>query len=293
MVVALGFMVVALGIHDTSVAIDADASPRRQSPRISKGVRDESGVLVHKVDSPYQSATTEIRVLLPANLERDRRYPVVYLLPVEARNGQEYGDAITEVLGRELHNKHRAICVMPTFSQLPWYADHPTDLRVRQETHFVEIVLPFVEKTYPAVKQPDGRLLAGFSKSGWGALTLLLRHPDTFGKAAAWDAPLMMDAPGRFGSGPIFGSDENFTRYQLSQLFERQANQLKGTPRLAILGYGGFRDDHRRCHALLNQLDISHVYRDGPKRRHDWHSAWLPEAFEFLLPTNSTGGSPG
>jgi hypothetical protein len=24
------------------------------------------------------------------------------------------------------------------------------------------------------------------------------------------------------------------------------------------------------------------VYRDGPPRKHDWHSGWLPEAFEFL-----------
>jgi hypothetical protein len=59
-----------------------------------------------------------------------------------------------------------------------------------------------------------GLLLLGFSKSGWGALfSLLLRHPDVFGKAAAWDAPLVMDSPGRHGNGDIFGTPENFEKY--------------------------------------------------------------------------------
>lgn len=56
--------------------------------------------------------------------------------------------------------------VAPTFSQVPWYADHPTDLKIRQETYFINVVLPLVEQTYPAQKSPDGRLLLGFSKSG-------------------------------------------------------------------------------------------------------------------------------
>ena len=41
---------------------------------------------------------------------------------------------------------------------------------------------------------------------------MLLRHPDVFGKAAAWDAPLMLDRPGRYGSGDVFGTPENFER---------------------------------------------------------------------------------
>ena len=50
----------------------------------------------------------------------------------------------------------------------------------------------------------------GFSKSGWGAFSLLLRHPEVFGRAAAWDAPLMLEQPNRYGMGAVFGSQENF-----------------------------------------------------------------------------------
>jgi len=36
-------------------------------------------------------------------------------------------------------------------------------------------------------------------------------------------------------------------------------------------------------------LKIPHAYHDGPRRKHDWHSGWLPEAIKFLAsPTGVT-----
>jgi len=128
-----------------------------------------------------------------------------------------------------------------------------------------------------------GRLLLGFSKSGWGAWTLLLRHPDVFGRAAAWDAPLAMDHCGPFGSGEIFGTQENFEQYEIADLLRAKAGELRGGTRLILNGYGNFRKDHQRIHALLEELRIPHVYRDGPPRKHDWHSGWVSEAVELLV----------
>jgi enterochelin esterase-like enzyme len=154
---------------------------------------------------------------------------------------------------------------------------------VRQETYFVNVVVPLVEKAYPAIPQPQARLLLGFSKSGWGAWSLLLRHPDRFGRAAAWDAPMMMDAPGKFGSGPIFGTPDNFAKYQLTRLLRGQAEELRAGGRLLLLGKSAFAQDHARMHALLDGLRIRHEYREGPERKHDWHSGWVREAVDMLL----------
>ena len=33
---------------------------------------------------------------------------------------------------------------------------------------------------------------------------------------------------------------------------------------------------------LMTELAIPHVWRDGPRRKHDWHSGWVPEAVELL-----------
>jgi len=250
---------------------------------ISPPRRLEGGVLLHEVRSPYQAEATQIRVLPPATLAPGQKVPAVYLLPVEAGTGSRYGDGLQEVQRLALHDRLGALFVAPTFSHLPWYADHPTRPDLRQESYFVNVVVPFIDAHYPVQPAAADRLLLGFSKSGWGAWTLLLRHPDRFGKAAAWDAPLMLDQPGKYGSGEIFGSDENFARYRLSALLERQASRLGRAPRLILLGYGNFREEHQQTHALLERLHLPHEYRDGPFRKHDWHSGWVEEAAALLL----------
>src|SRR5262245_31893328 len=119
------------------------------APTVSEATLDAEGFVSHEVRSPYQAGTTRFRVLPPATVEKGKRYPVVYVLPVEAREGRRYGDGLVEVKKRGLHRKHVAYFVAPTFSHLPWYADHPTNPEVRQETYFLEVVVPAVERLYP------------------------------------------------------------------------------------------------------------------------------------------------
>jgi hypothetical protein len=258
------------------------AAPQVAETSIGEAAPDGAGFLVYPVRSPFEAGTTTIRVLLPDSLDPAKSYPVVYVLPVEAGDEHKYGDGLLEAKRDDLQNKYRAIFVAPTFSRLPWYADHPTDPEIRQESYFLKVVLPLVEKTYPARHDAGGRLLVGFSKSGWGAFSLLLRHPDQFAKAAAWDAPLMMDAPGKFGSGQIFGTAQNFEHYRISHLLEQRAALGPGK-RLILLGYGNFRNDCLGADALMRSLKIEHAFRDGPRRAHTWSSGWLPEAVQLLF----------
>jgi S-formylglutathione hydrolase FrmB len=273
----------AIGIG-LSVALLAFPTVRAdETVTISEAKKDDSGLLVHEARSPYQAKTTQIRVLRPDKLEKGKKYPVVYVLPVEAGTERRYGDGLKEVQKLDLHNKLSAVFVAPTFSHLPWYADHPTKPEVRQETYFLKVVVPFIDKTYPVRAEAEGRLLLGFSKSGWGAWSLLLRHADLFGKAAAWDAPLVMDKPGKYGSGDIFGTEANFEGYRVSKLLADKAEKLQKGKRLILLGYGNFRAEHEQAHALMDRLKVAHEYRDGPARKHDWHSGWVKEAVEILV----------
>ena len=175
------------------------------------------------------------------------------------------------------------ICATPTFSHLPWFADHPTDPEIRQESYVLKSVVPLVDRTYPTLATREGRLLVGFSKSGWGAYSLWLRHPKLFAAAAAWDAPLMTDEPVKYGMGPIFGSQENFEKYRITTLLTKQSPILQKKQRLILTGHGGFKPQHDAAHALMVGLKIKHAYREGPKREHSWNSGWLPEAVELLL----------
>lgn len=247
---------------------------------ISPASLDDRGVLTHVVQSPYQRGQTKVRVLLPKVLDATRSYRVVYVLPVEAGEEARYGDGLAEVLKHGLHNKHQAIFVAPTFTDLPWYADHPTNSMLRQETFFLQVVVPLVEKLYPVEASAKGRLLLGFSKSGWGAWSLILRHPNVFGRAAAWDAPMMLAAPGKYGSGEIFGTQANFERYHIANLVRESRLEDK---RLILLGLGNFQREHEQIHELMTSLKVPHTYRDGPLRKHDWHSGWVEEAVELLF----------
>jgi hypothetical protein len=280
-----------IGMSSANAEEELSALLPGNSETLVSPARDVDGVRVHTVESPYQRGRTTVRVLLPDTLEAGRRYPVVYVLPVEAGDEQRYGSGLSEVRKLDLHNKHAAIFVAPTFADLPWYADHPTKLDLRQETYLLRVVIPLVERFYPAQTDLQGRLLLGFSKSGWGAWSLLLRHPKTFERAAAWDAPLMMDAPGKYGSGPIFGTPENFEQYQISRLLPKADRQryFADARRLVVLGQGNFQPEHEQVHKLMTDLKLPHTYRVGTIRKHDWHSGWVAEGVELLLAERSDG----
>lgn len=248
--------------------------------RIS-GAASKNGVLVHEATCPYQKGTTHIHVLLPDKLEPDRKYPVIYVLPVEPGNGTRWGSGLEEVRKLNLHNKLNIIFVMPTFSDWPWYCDHPTDPMLRQETYLVAVVVPFIEKTYPASRSAEGRLLLGFSKSGFGAWSLLLRHPNLFGRAAAWDAPLNMAAPSKFGMGPVYGTQENFEKYRIPSLLQRQQNKLT-TLRLSLCGHCNFGEHHAEIHQLMTRLGIPHEFLETRRQTHHWNAGWIEDAVRFL-----------
>jgi S-formylglutathione hydrolase FrmB len=249
-------------------------------PVISAAAKADHGFVVHDVQSEFQAGTTQIFVRMPTK-RSEGPLRVLYILPVEAHDEKRWGDARAEIATLDLANRTGVICVFPTFSQLPWFADHPSDPHIRQEAYFLKVVVPFIERTYPARADRDARLLLGFSKSGWGAWTLLLRHPDVFGKAAAWDAPMTMETP-RYGMAPIAGTQQNFERYRVTTLLRERGKLLGGEPRLMLTGWDFYRDQTVNAHRLLQQLKIPHVYRDGPQRKHHWNSGWMAELVGWI-----------
>lgn len=288
-IVLLPLLVVGWGMAASAAAARAEFGPAE---------RDADGVVIHRIESTRQGGPTDVRILLPRQIAPGRRLPVVYLLPVEAGRETRYGDSLEVAKQLDVADRFGVICVAPSFAALPWYADHPTDARLAQESYFVCEVVPFVEANYPALAQRRGRLLCGFSKSGWGAWSLLLRHPDLFERAATWDAPLLMNAPGKYGSGPIFGTPENFSRYEITTLLdafarcsEKKCCETKycsadARPRLILHGYGNF-VDHREVHDRLGRLGLPHDYRDGPKTSHVWAAEWMEPAIAALVEPSS------
>lgn len=251
----------------------------------------KDGIRIHRLRSPWQAGDTTLRVLLPEELPPGERCRVLYVLPVHEDGVFRHGDGLQEVRKLNVHNQFQLICVSPAFSSEPWYADHDQNPAKQDEGHLLKTVIPFVEANYAARKEGSGRLLLGFSKSGWGAMTLLLRHPDLFHKAAAWDPGIRIDV-GPFGADfdrkqrirTSFGTDENFEKYRLSALLKVHGSGLGEEVRLFYFNRaGGIRTSGgRRLHQLMIQHRVAHRYVLGVHRPHRWDSGWLPEALRFL-----------
>lgn len=222
---------------------------------------------VETIESPRQTTANFLRIARP----RKRSDRTVLILPVTANISGQWGDGFYEALRLNWVKRYNVTIAAPSFSHLPWFADHPTNAKIAQESYLLQDILP---------RLPGRILLLGFSKSGNGAVTLLLRHPERFAAAAAWDAPLLLDAPGKYGSGEIYGTAENFAGYHVPSLLERHGGSKK--LKLAISGYGNFEAEVRGAHERMAALDIAHAYDNGVKRVHHWSSGWMEPAMATL-----------
>jgi Putative esterase len=80
----------------------------------------------------------------------------------------------------------------------------------------IEELIPYIEKTFPAIAKPSTRLLTGHSSGGWSSLWLQITYPDTFG--GTWStSPDPVDFRD-FQHINLYDSDENLFR-------DREGNQ--------------------------------------------------------------------
>ena len=268
----------------------------------------ERGIWQHRIESPYLSGTNLVEVLLPDAYANDgtTRFRVLYVLPVEPGEQRRWGDGLKVIREIGLHNRHRLICVAPTFDTTPWYGNHATDPKTRHEDHLMKVVLPLVESHYRTAEGPDGRLLLGFSKSGWGALSIMLRHGDAFGAAASWDAPLMFTEKqfGIWETGRHFGTPDSMATHLPTALLRQHAGEFQDKPRLVITGKASFGTNgdprfpydgpsHTEAfHELADALGVKQAFRADIKATHSWNKEWVEPVVEMLLDVSPTDHNP-
>jgi hypothetical protein len=239
------------------------------------GPTTKNGIQTYVVTSDYQEKPCSLYVLLPDRFDKAKRYKVLYVLPAWAPSPE----GIREMQKLDAANKYDLICVGPDFSGMPWYVDNETNPKIRCDSYIPEVIVPLVDKLFPTIARPDGRLLIGYSKAGMGAVSLLLRHADVFGRAGSWDGIIMMQNRPEF-----YGSREHFAQYYVPNLMRRQAAVFRDQPaRIAIAGYGDLRRDGDDAHALLKELGIPHFFDNSVKRRHEWTSGWVAPLIQVLM----------
>lgn len=249
----------------------------------------QKGIWEFELDSEYQDGPAKVEVLLPKDIDAKKQYPVIYILPVGGSEKRAFGDGIEEAKKTDFANKYGVICVSPYFTTVPWYGNNATDPKIRQEEYFLKALIPFIDSNYPTVQDKEGRWLIGFSKSGWGAYTLLMRNPEVFGYAAAWDVPFMLNGKGKnwgpMGIKKVFGTPKALQPFLPITLAKAKAPELKKRKRL-VLGVGEFwKSQVEKYHQLLEDLKIPHVYKPDLILKHRWDTGWFSPMAEELEKT--------
>jgi enterochelin esterase-like enzyme len=170
-----------------------------------------SDIVTREFESPALARKWSYAVYLPSGYETSgSRYPVLYLLHgngqnlyswIEKGRIQSTVDALIEK-----SEMPPAIIVMPD-AGTTWFVDR----KEKMESAFLRDLIPDVEREFRAITTRNGRLIAGLSMGGYGAIRFTLKHPDMFA-AAGLLSPAIYDPVPPENSGArrvgVFGAPD-------------------------------------------------------------------------------------
>jgi len=168
-------------------------------------------IITREFASPTLARSWSYALYLPNGYTATRlRYPVLYLL--HANGGSLYdwvnGGGIQATADGLIAGGEIPPCliVMPD-AGTSWYVDR----KEQMETALIRDLIPDVERNFRALTVRAGRLLAGMSMGGYGAMRFGLKYPELFAAAALLSPAIYNPEPPTNSSARfvgVFGSPE-------------------------------------------------------------------------------------
>jgi hypothetical protein len=221
-----------------------------------------------------------VRVLEPENPSTDYAHSFLFALPVEGGLAQSaYGSGLDELQKLDVQDQYNVTIIEPIFPMDSWYANSGTDPTINYETFTSTILTTWVDSNF-ATTGDEKNLLIGFSKSGYGALDLLLKHPAVFDAAAAFDFPGDMSSYDEFGSSSAedYGTDLNFQdNYRIDQAFlDTWKAPFTTQDRILISEGSVFATQVADFDKLLASNGVEHtLLTTQTSDAHAWYGGWL------------------
>lgn len=156
-------------------------------------------------------------IYLPDGYESGQKhYPVLYLLHGAGGNERSWQDLghIKEKADRLIASGSipPAIIVMPGCPACWWV----NGAKEAAETAFWDDLVPAIDARYRTIDSRGGRLIAGLSAGGYGAVHYALRYPDRIAAVAALSPAIYTQAIPQFSAvraqPPFLGPDGKFSR---------------------------------------------------------------------------------
>ena len=126
-------------------------------------------------------------VYLPPGFDRSRRYPVVYLLHGLPGSPDEYVGSLQ--IGQVADAAIAAGQLRPFIAVLPAAGsekNYDGEWAGPWDSALVDRIVPWVDANLPTVAGRSGRIIAGLSAGGYGAVNIALRHPSLFASVESW-----------------------------------------------------------------------------------------------------------
>jgi hypothetical protein len=274
------------GIMAYGSATAADWSGGNSGFQVSYQSTDANGINYYNVISANNGYGPQtLRVLFPTDPAPGVAHNFLIVLPVEAGLGDSFGDGLATLESMNAQNTYNLTIIEPTFAIDPWYANNPNDPQLQYETFMTQELVPWIKQNL-ATTGHEQVWLIGFSKSGLGAEDLILKHPDLFTLAAAWDFPADMSTYDGLGSDPAanYGTDANYqANYRLTSSFvDALSGPFLTSNRLWIGGYSYYQTDVSDYDSILTSAGIVHSTETPQYMAHTWDSGWMPMALAAL-----------
>ena len=253
------------------------------------------------IPSAAMQKTYRAAVVLPASYAKNKQahYPVLYLLHGAYGHFADWlKNTPDKQLVARLADQYNLIIVLPEGETFSFYLDSPVNPTSQFETYLTKEVLLKIDQTYRTVAEGRGRVIAGLSMGGHGALYLSARHPDLYCAAGSMSGALDLmsfnrkltpaEATQRAALwAPILGSETaNPERFAANSVLSL-VDQLHRNKLPLIIDCGvddGLLEINREVHRRLLYNHTPHDYTERPGG-HTW-PYWqnaLPYQVLFLV----------
>ncbi len=256
---------------------------------------------VDTLDVPSASMNRTLRaaVVLPERYGSvQQSFPVLYLLHGGSGSFRDWLTKTPDkMLLHRMADQYNLIIVTPDGDPTSYYFDSPLVKDSQFETFIAKELIDKIDKTYLTVREKKGRIIAGLSMGGHGAMFIAARHPDLYTAAgsmsgvmnintATWKVPaeFATSRAGNFSKllGPAKEGDAPYPGFTMVSL----ADKLKanGLPLIFDIGVDDFlietnRDLHRRL--LENKTPHDYTERPGAHTWDYWQNS-LPYQLLFF-----------
>jgi S-formylglutathione hydrolase FrmB len=245
------------------------------------------------VRSASMNRTLKAAVVLPASYASTTRpFPVLYLLHGGSGGFRDWLTKVSDrTLLHRLADQYNLIIVTPDGDPTSYYFDSPLVKTSQFETFISKELIEKIDQTYRTVNDRKGRVIAGLSMGGHGAMYISSRHPGLYAAVGSMSGVMNINTatwkvPADFAKsraenfvkllGPAKEGEHPYPGYTLVTLVDRL--KANGLPMLLDIGVDDFLiNTNRDLHARLLAANVAHDYVERPGA-HTW------EYWENALP---------